>query len=254
MLLLLVACGKVEPAPKDLDEIFHFLWLHAEDEEEAPLVESFSDLDIAVEGSTLEEPIKGSITDLSAEEVAVVELDVDPEPAAGLFFVNPVVCDLDHMEKITYWQDQDELYPDYSEYNREYTSSLDDYLARTTNTLTWETTYTASNILSGEYSSKVIGSMRRFEDTEFGPVLLIRAWIPEPAVFVKDGPVFDLDFQMEIYYEGREGTLIHAYPIWRHLFIANGLSTDDAGFQATLLNELIDYDTSNEKFCEEGTP
>lgn len=253
MLLMLMACAKVEPAPEDLDGIFHYFWLHAEDGTPEQINEATLNLEAQVAGASLEDPLKGSVTDLSAEEVAVVEMDVDPSIAAGIFFVNPVVCTTDQIEKITYWQDQREIYPDYSEYDRQYTSSLDDYLARTTDTITWDTSYKANYVGAGDFTSRVLGSMRRVETEDFGPVLIIRAWIPEPAVFENGKSVFDQDFQLEIYYE-RDERLIHTYPIWRHLEINDTLNTDNEGFQGLLINSLLGYDDDNEKLCEEGKP
>lgn len=267
--LSLVACGKVEPLPEDLDGLFHFLWLHAEDGEAAELGAAVARVEELVGGAAMEEALHGTVTDLSREEALVVEQDVDPSISAGLSLVNPLVCDLDLMERNLYFLKQEELYPDYEVYERVYTSDIDAYKARTADTITWTTTYTAQNVLSGRYDSVLNGSMRRIDAPEeevvavleagedsgspVGPILLARAWITEPAVFEKDGPVFDQDFQMEIFYQSGD-RLLHVYPLWRHLDIGSGLNTDGEGFQATLLNELEKYDKDTEKLCEDGLP
>lgn len=271
--LCLTACGKVEPLPADLDGLFHYLWLHAEDGEEAELAAAVAKVEALVGGAAMEEALHGTISDLSAEEVAVVELDVDPSISAGMSLVNPLVCDLDLMERNIYHLAQEELYPDYQQYLREYTSDIDAYKARTDDTITWTTTYTASNALSGTYESVLNGSMRRLDPTDeevaaageelagegeeaapaVGAILVARAWITQPAVFEREGPVFDQDFQMEIFYQSGD-RLLHVYPLWRHLSMGDVLNTDNEGFQATLLKELEKYDEDTEKLCADGIP
>lgn len=271
--LSLAACGKVDPLPEDLDGLFHYLWLHAEDGEPAEMAAAVAKVEALVGGAELEEALHGTLTDLSAEEVAVVEMDVDPSLSAGVSLVNPIVCDLDLMERNLYHLKQEELYPDYEIYNREYTSDIEAYKARTADTITWTTTYTAQNALSGRYESVLNGSMRRIdasdaevleagealaEDGEEAPspvgvILLARAWITQPAVFEREDTVFDQDFQMEIFYQSGD-RLLHVYPLWRHLEINDVLNMDSEGFQATLLNELERYDEDTEKLCADGIP
>lgn len=256
MLLLFLACKKVDPADATLDSLLHELWLHAEDGTASELAERMNQVDEKIgQGDQLEDPLEGTLSKLNEEEVAVVGVDVDPSIAAGLFLINPVACDFDRIERNMWWQKQEELYPDYEAYKRTYTSDIDAYLDRSSDTITWNTTYTANSFLT--YDSTLSGSMRFIDAPEstLGPILLARAWITEPAIFEKDGPVFDADFQMEIWYTVGDHVL-HVYPLWRHLDLGLGdsLNTNNENFQGTLLAELVKYDEDTEKLCEENIP
>ena len=252
LLLLSLACRAVEPAPEDLDGLFHFFWQEAEEGSTEELEAAQLNLEVAAKGSSLTEPLKGTITDLSNEEAALVDVDVDASISAGMFLINPVACTLEQIDRTIWWQKQDELYPDYQNYKRDYLTDIDAYTSGESDRVSWTTSYTAGNILTGDYDSTVLGSLRKVVGAEH-TFLIARAWIPAPAVFVKEGPVFDQDFQMEIFYASGDH-LVHAYPLWRHLDIGSGLSTDDPGFQGTLLNELVAYDRDTEQLCADGIP
>ena len=252
LLLLSLACRNVEPAPEDLDGLFHFFWQKAEDGTAEELNAAVLNLEIAAGGAGLTEAKTGTISDLSNEEAALVGLDLDASKSAGMFLINPVVCSLSQIDRTIWWQKQDELYPDYENYKRDYLTDIDAYTSGETDRVSWTTSYTAGNILTGDYDSTVLGSLRKVEG-EDGTFLIARAWIPAPADFVKEGPVFDQDFQLELFYDAGDH-LVHAYPLWRHLDIGSGLSTDDAGFQSTLLNELVAYDQDTEQLCADGVP
>jgi len=122
MLWLLAACAASKTAPRDLDQILHDAWAHYHAEDDGALVADVRELDALVDETSL--PLEGTVTDLSAQEVADAGIDgPDPEPARGLFTVGFVDCTPEETERILISTGQMALYPEnYVAYTRTYTS------------------------------------------------------------------------------------------------------------------------------------
>ena len=123
MLLALTACGHVEPAPEDLDQLAHWFWSAYETNDDVELAVAVARFDGLT--ADLAEPLRGSLTDLTAEEQATVAVDApqDPAAAAGMYVVDLLACTLDEVERLIYDPDQDQLHPGvYERYDRVYTS------------------------------------------------------------------------------------------------------------------------------------
>lgn len=266
LLLALLACHSTRPAPDDLDGLAHWFWSHydgadaadrgAEPGDDAVLAASLN-LDAAV--GELTKPMTGTLTDLSADEQAVLGLDApqDIAAAAGMFLMNTVPCSLDQIERITIALEQDALYPDtYTDYARSYTSDVDAYLARETPYLTWASSIDAE-VLGAGYHEDIDGGARYVSDPDgaaFGDMLMTRVYLPTPATFEdgNDAKSFTQDYQLEIYYSRDAGTVVHAYVLWRQMDYGGGLDTDDSSAQSLMLSALIDWDDANAGLCADG--
>lgn len=260
LLLLVAGCKKVEPAPAELDDLFHWMWGRYDEGTDEELAEALINLDAAVDGATIEDATDGTLTDLTAEEVALVGVDADPSLAAGIFLANAFACDFDQLQEILSFGAQDELYEGiYEAYHRDFTASRDEWLAGAIPLLTYDLTYT-SKVLSSTYTAEVDGRIRRVDaiDDElspFGPFVMQRSVMPEPGAFEEGSDkTMDQDYQLEIYWPRGPDRVVHAYAMWRQADWGSGFDSDEEGVQRILLNNLIAWDGDTEKLCEEGRP
>lgn len=253
------ACKKVEPAPEDLDALFHYGWAHFEAEGDEELAGAVVNLHAALEDGALEETLDGSVSSLSAEEVALVGLDaVSPGEAAGMFIARPLACDLDTLAQILVEPDQDALYTGvYDAYSRDYHADTADFTSGEALTLSWELTYTAS-LLGATYEATTAGMLRRVPvlDEELSPhgeSIWFRSVMPEPATFEGDSKKYlDQDYQLEAFWEPEPGRLLHVYAMWREANYGSGYDTDSEGVQRIIMNNMAKWDDTTEELCAEG--
>lgn len=254
--LLLLGCTATKPVPQDLDGLAHWFWQNYEAGSDEEVAAATVALHAAVGGDTLDGATTGSLTDLDAAEVALVDLRWTPDPAAarGVVLINPVPCSLAALEPILYDLEQDALYPGtYDAYTRVYTSDFDAYVAREVPHLSWRSDITAT-ILGATYTEEVLGGLRWSPAVEgvsgaWGPVLMGRAYIPEPAVFESDGKSFDQDYQLEVWWERAPGEVVHFYAVWRQGDYGAGLTSDSDAVAGLLLDGLEDWDRDTAALC-----
>ena len=255
MLLALAACGSVDPAPEELDQLAHWFWSGYDTADDVELAVAVARLD----GLTpdLAEPLRGSLTDLSVAEQATVALDhpADPAAAAGMVVVDRLACTLDQVERLAYAPDQDQLHEGvYESYDRVFTSDFDAYAARATPTLTWDAAIGA-NVLGNAYVADTRGGLRWSPEdpaAPFGPLLAARAFLSTPATFESDAASFDQDYEVEVFYERTPGSVVHAWFVWRQMVYGGGLDTDDADVVAGILSKLVEWDQATAEACAEG--
>ncbi len=253
-----VACKSVDPAPADLDGLLHWFWQKGGDGQDEELQDGVDnafaivDLDALADG-----PQDGSLSRLTDAETDLVGITGQPaEEAVGLYMVNLVDCDLDTLEPILWDQRQDQLYPGiYDDYQRTYTSSLDDYADRLSPTLTWDFWYVGS-YLGTSYEASPVGGIRHVpgNDDDSDPVVLARTWMPDPAVFDGGNKSYEQDYQVEVYADAGGGQLLHLYGIWREADYGTGFTSENEGVQRLLLNALADWDERTEELCRDGLP
>jgi len=249
----------LEPAPKDIDGLAHWLWVNylaANDEE---MADALKKVHTVADFAAFDEPLRMTITDLEQGELAVVEMeDRDPKPAVGMLVTNVFDCTIDKLEPVLYALDQGAKYPElYDTYSREYTSDLGAFQAREANTISWTFTYEATPMPASRYRTTSNGQLRYVPDidsdvTPFGDFLLQRIWMPQPVAYLEtDANEFTLDFQLEVYYQLDATRVAHFYPVWRHMaFNGVGASTDDDWVQDTIIGGLLDFDIRTEELCQ----
>lgn len=260
MLLVLLACKNVEPAPEGLDDLAHYFWDHFDDGDTEALNAGVVNLHAAIDGDTRSDITDGSISNLSVDQLAIVGMEQeDPSDAYGIFIANLIEgCDLEQIEFLTYAENQDELHPDtYVDYGREYTSDIDAYLAREEEQLTWLTTYEVSGFAS-DYIASLDGWLRYLpevdaETTPHGPVLVSRGVLTEPAYFSgSDERALFQDYQLEVYYERAPGEILHFYVIWRDMVPLANQDFSSESTQRLVLDGLADWDEDSEAWCAEN--
>lgn len=257
--LVLAGCKKVEAAPKELDDLFHWFWSEFDEGSDEQLAEGLRNLHDVVDGDSLDEVMDGSISKLSDGEANTVDVrNADGSKAAGIFLVRPFACKMGRLEKILYDLDQDELYPgSYDRYDRDYVSDLGAYKSREDTNIDWETDYTAT-LLGASFDARVDGGLRRVakidgDQSPYGAFIVARAWMPRPADFENKNKSLDQDYQIEIFWR-QGGRMLHAYGMWREADFGSGYSTNDEGVQRILLNNLSKWDDQTEENCAAGLP
>ncbi|MFH1811446.1 MAG: hypothetical protein ABIJ09_22080 [Pseudomonadota bacterium] len=248
----------LEPAPEDINGIAHWLWVNYLQADDTAMVDAMRKVHKANAFDTFSEQDRGLLKDLTRDELAVVDMqDRDPKPAQGMFVTNMFDCDLIKLEKILYDLNQAEKYPEvYDTYQRTYTSSLDDYTSRQSNTITWDMYYEATPMPAAKYGAHSKGGLRYIGaddsvELAYGPAILSRIYMPDPAeYFDTDANEYLFDFQLELFYEPTPGRIAHFYPVWRHMaFHGVNASTDDNWIIDTILNGLLDWDTRTQELC-----
>ena len=167
MLWIFIACKSVEPAPTDIDGLSHYFWQHYDDETPEFLAEGIRSAFLAIDPETLEEPLRGTISDLTREELDLIGKTEEPVgEASGIFFANIINCPINSVERGVYALNQDERHPgDYSAYNREYTMDLDAYESRENDWLGWHTTYSVDR-LGVKMTVDIDGTIRYTSDID----------------------------------------------------------------------------------------
>ena len=251
-----VGCKAVEPAPEDLDGLFHWFWTNYEDASDTDWLDGINNAHAAMGMAALEEVADGGLSEFTREEMDLVDMreDADPAELAGLYLLNVLPCTVEQVEEIITDLDQMSMYDEaYESYEREYTSDAEAYFAREEPTLSF-----SSDIGSGfggaTYTETVEGLVRWVaadDDHNHGPALLARYHMPEEAVWDTDGWFFTQDYQVEIYYERSPGELAHLYGLWRNMGYLEG-STQDEGIARQVLNGLADWDDRTAEICVGG--
>lgn len=260
LVFALIGCGPPPVvAPEDFDGNLRWFWASSKDASDAEVVEAALKLQTAGKADTLsaDKPGRGFISRLAPEDLTVVgKAASDPSKARGLFITNVFPCTLDKLETIVSAIDQKAQYPEaYDAYQRTYTSDADAYRGRSAPTLSWDVTLSAK-LVTAPYTSNLKGGLRRVTPaagkTSFGPVLIARTWLAEPASFRNPDPstAFDQDYQIEIFWERTPGELFHAYGMWRELRLGLGFSTEGNDVANTILGGLLDWDRKTAELCK----
>ncbi|MGC6491511.1 MAG: hypothetical protein ACON5B_01610 [Myxococcota bacterium] len=265
VLAMLAGCKPYEPVPAEFDALVHRAWElwdvgSAEDME--ALASAFTT--VAPTHPASDGPLRGSMARLTPAQRDVVPLEPrpladgtvglpDPADAAPMLVLNRFECTMAQFEPTVYHLAQDEIFGFYDSYDRTYTSSLEDYLSGVNDRITWDVELEATVTLAGSYTETLSGGLRRAETAE-GTLFLTRTWIPRPAVWASENKSFDQDYQINLYMQETDDSIVHLQGVWRHLDLG-ALGTTESEFVVnTLMSSSIDWDRDTEKLCAEGRP
>ena len=257
MLLIFFACAKIDPAPSDIDGLSHYFWEHYDNDQDTVIADGILSAFEALDASNLEEPLRGSVSNLSLEELTLVGKEYeDPDAMSGIYFANVVRCPMDIIERGVYATNQDERHEgDYTEYNREYTSDLQAYQQRESNRLTWTTNYTVETI-GQRLSVEINGGIRYIAEinetlTPYGPIVLSRGILSDDAYFndSTDRGMFQ-DYQLEVYFPISATEAIHYFTIWREIVYTSTIDFSSKSMQDLVLDGMIDWDLDTESECQ----
>ena len=254
---LTIACKKVDPAPSDIDGLSHYFWAHYDDEEPDALALGIINAFDAIDPENLEEAMRGTISNLTTEELSWVGKEAeDPAAMSGIFFANIINCPIDTVEKGVYALNQDERHEgDYSAYNREYTSDLNSYESRQSNRLTWKTNYSVETLgqkLSVEINGDIHYEAEIDEEiTPHGSFFLSRGILEDDAYFEgsDDRGMFQ-DYQLEVYFQLSPTQTVHYFTIWRDMKYTSTIDFSSETMQGFVLDGMIDWDGDAEAECQ----
>jgi hypothetical protein len=255
ILILLLGCKSVEPAPQDIDGLSHYFWQHYDNEDDEVIASGITNAFLAIDPENLTEAMKGSISNLNQEELALVDKNLEnPEDMSGIFFANIIHCPISIIEKGVYATNQDDRHEgDYSAYNREYTSDLETYENRETNRLTWKTNYTVDS-LGQTLSVEINGAIRFIADNfdqPLGPFLLSRGVLEEDAFFEgSDNRGMFQDYQLEVYFPISDTETVHYFTIWRDIQYTSTIDFSSETMQDIVLDGMIEWDLDAEAECQ----
>jgi hypothetical protein len=257
-LLAAPGCAPLDPAPEDLDGLFHYVWNHLDEGVDGELAGAAVNAHAAVDGDTLAEPVDGTVSGLDRAALDAVGMpqSADPAAAVGLYRIGLLPCTLDQVERAAISDELAGLYPDLIDgCERTYLGDLEAYRSREVATLDWES-WIEDSLAGIGYSKRVLGGIRRIPEIDagaspWGPVLFTRAWLPEPAVFEGDDYYWDQDYQVDLYLERAPGEVLHLLALWRSVGMGT-ITSENEFMQTMILKARADWDDRTAELCEAG--
>lgn len=257
-------CAAAE-APEGLDNLSRFVWDRFEPAEGLEAGTQVSELQEAVEKMraefdgldvTYDTPFTGTLKDL--EEERIVDLpDVgasrakDIELGQGFVIANTSTCTQQQHVNLLASNRSIEIHPDvYESYDKDFDGDAGAFRDGDVDFLTYETRYKILQPPVGSaYSARLNAAARRVR-TDDGDVILTRVYLAEPATFDGEGSAFDLDFQMEMYFE-KDGETAHFYSMWRRM-VLGPVDNSSELFISQTLGGFVDWEREVDVACEQG--
>jgi hypothetical protein len=208
----------------------------------------------------LDAAVEGEIHRLVAGDIDELELrnERDPASARGLLFVNRFPCDRATMETLLTHNNQNAIYEAYEDYERTFRGDREAWRAGGIDVLDWTGTIEAKIPLVGTYVYDFITEVRRLPIPDTHPsagevALLIRSYMVAPAVWDREGPAMDQDYQVEVFLPF-EGDIIHIYGFWRDMDLGTLGTMDSEGVARITFDQLIKWDRTTAQTCLDGVP
>lgn len=254
------ACKPLEPAPRDLDALYHRFWTQFDDGTDEDLQEDVRALlDVIDEASIVDEPGRFEPSRLSVEEQAEVDLATAPPPdpalARGVATTTRYRCAMDTLTELLVFPDQNSIYGKYDAYERRFDGDTAPFVAGDVATTGWEGTITASIPLVGTYTYDFRPELRRVPGPEEldGDVIIARTNLIAPAVWTTEKPSFTQDYQIEVYYPF-EGDVLHVYGTWRAMDLAALGDMESDTVVGVTVQQMYGWDDITEETCASGLP
>jgi hypothetical protein len=255
-----------QEAPEGLDNLARFIFERVEPAEGLELGVQETELRDAVikledelqaQNVTIDTPFTATLKDLDVELVADLEGVGDRADdvglAQGFALANLTNCSLQNEINLVMSNRAMEIHPDvYESYGKDFDGEPASFRDGDVDFLTWETTYKIVQPPVGSaYEASLGAAGRRVKGADgSGDIFMTRVHLLEPAKFDGEGSSFDLDFQMEIYYE-RDGELGHLYTMWRRMVLGPVDSSSEL-FISQTLSGFVDFEKRVDDACVAG--
>jgi len=260
LLAPLAAC-QVHPAPEDLDSLMRTLWSDVTERRDDLLRRDLATIDEILDLDAIaDRSIEGTQTSLLPEDVADITFltakgapaqPPDISEAIGLHIIDRIPCTEAALLDVMLHKDQMEIYGSYDAYERTYDDDPEAFRNGEVDQLTWTGSIDATIPLAGTYTYDFRAEARRVSLDE-GTGFLTRTWMPTPATWTKEKPIFDQDYQLEVWRPTADGeAMIHIYPVWR-VMEALGFTMSDTPMQTTTLSQMAKWDRRTGELCTEG--
>ena len=268
------SCGAPAPAPEGIDELALYFWDRYEPADDGAIALQETELRLAVvaldaelkkldrggdasEPVTYEAPFTGVLNkDLVESQVDFLD-DVSPHLdqlplVQGFVIANLSKCTQQQNINMTMSNVGQQVHPDaYVAYDKEFDGNAKAFARGDSDFITWTTDYSIDTFPI-KYDATLKGAGRRIRgvEGEFPRDIFITRVYLQDARFENDNR-FDLDFQLEVYFERDNGDLVHFYGMWRRMVIG-GFSSSDEFFINTTLDGFIDWEAENDEACTSG--
>jgi hypothetical protein len=261
-------CAAAE-APEGLDDLSRFLFdrfqpaegleAGAQETEIRDAVSKIAD-EFAGQNIALDAPFTGTLKDLERDNVADLEgvgsRADDIELAQGFALANLTNCGIQQEVNLVMANRAMEIHPDvYESYDKAFDGDEVAFKNGDVDLMTWVTTYKIQTPPVGSaYEAKLRAGGRRVRGVEgeaIGDIFMTRVHLLEPAQFDGEGSSFDLDFQMEVYFEDGDGAIKHFYGMWRRMVLGPVDSSSEL-FIGQTLSGFVDVENRVDAACVEG--
>jgi hypothetical protein len=261
-------CAATE-APEGLDNLSRFLFdrfLPAEGLEaaaqESEIRDAVSKLaeEFAGQNVALDAPFTGTLKDLERDNVVDLEgvgsRADDIELAQGFALANLTNCGIQQEVNLVMSNRAMEIHPDvYERFDKAFEGDTAAFKNGDVDFMTWVTTYKILPPPVGSpWAATIRAGGRRVRGVEgeaIGDIFMTRVHMLEPAQFDGEGSSFDLDFQVEVYFEDGDGALKHFYGMWRRMALGPVDSSSEL-FIGQTLSGFVEFENRVDAACVEG--
>ncbi|MBN2800647.1 MAG: hypothetical protein JXX28_16005 [Deltaproteobacteria bacterium] len=232
--LLLAACSRPPDAPENLEEISAWIFTHHGDEEPAALSQALDNLGPLLNANV--DAVREGFQVVGLPQEAVEALSPDEvHTAAGILGVSTALLSAFPLDDNAYAQlavDQALIHPDtYLAYARDYQGDADAFLAHQDERLSTFEQVTVSLPLGGELEHRT-SNQQRWIDTQWGPALVQRSWLPERGEANYEWLEVDEQYYVNLFLPV-EGGVWHLQTSWM-------VNDQDLIPDATLLSQMVD--------------
>lgn len=265
-----LASGCAAEAPEGIDNLARFMWdrfdpaegldAGAQETEIREAVDKmraeYRDLDLVLdEGDRGKAFFTGTLPDLEEERIADLEgvgdRAKDIELGQGFVLANLTNCSIQQQVNLLMSNRSIEIHPDvYESYDKDFDSDESAFRDGDTNFITYKTAYKIQTPPVGSpYSAKLNAAARRI-NTDDGEIVITRVYLSEAAKFDGEGSSFDLDFQMEVYFD-LDGETGHFYTMWRRM-VLGPVDNSSELFISQTLGGFQDWELEVDDACAAG--
>ncbi len=261
-----LGAGCASEAPEGIDNLARFLFDRFEPAQGLDLSAQETELrdaavkleaELQAQSVTIDSPFTGTLKDLEVEDVEGLEGVGDRADdiglAQGFALANLTNCSLQNEINLVMSNRAMEIHPDvYESYEKDFDGDPASFRDGDVDFLTWTTDYKILTPPVGSaYAATLRAGGRRIKGADGnGDLFMTRVHLLEPAKFDGEGSSFDLDFQMEIYYE-RDGELGHLYTMWRRM-ILGPVDNSSELFISQTLSGFVDFENRVDAACVDG--
>ena len=261
-----LGAGCAAEAPEGIDNLARFLFDRFEPAEGLDLAAQETELrdaaikleaELQAQSVTLESPFTGTLKDLEVEDVegleGVGDRAKDVGLAQGFALANLTNCTLQNEINLVMSNRAMEIHPDvYESYEKDFDDDHASFRDGDVDFMTWTTSYKIlTPPVCSAYAATLRAGGRRIPGQDgSGDIFMTRVHLLEPADFYGEGSSFDLDFQMELYYE-RDGELGHLYTMWRRM-VLGPVDNSSELFISQTLSGFVDFENRVDAACVEG--
>jgi hypothetical protein len=256
-----IASCKVRVAPKDESAFASQAWDSFSDD--IALVEVGASAYGIFDMGKVDEPnahIDGRIESLKSTQIAsLAGLEGSPDPAAanGFFMMRRVACSFDEMAQLLSSPNQASLYEGkFVSFNRTFEGDQAAFANGAEKKIGF-LTRSSANANGTVYDAELAGVIRRVQgmtDSKriTGRLLALRQYFVRPATVPGDNR-FPQDYQLELFLEEPEGSLLHFFAVWRDVSIS-GYDTSSDLVLSLVISKMASFDTTSESWCKKGVP